>query len=159
LKTNNDLHIERLTVRAYGLLPNATGQVLLSDELIDGQLITKFPGGGLDLGEGLRECLVREWQEETGITVEPVRHFYTTDFFQRSAFHDRVQVISVYFWVKSAAVHRLSTVDHKSQPHELKGGERFRWAAIDATLIGEVTLPIDRKVAELIVERGVPFFK
>lgn len=53
------------TLRAYGLLLDQ-GRVLVSDELIRGQRITKFPGGGLEYGEGLKDCLVREVREELG---------------------------------------------------------------------------------------------
>ena len=50
------------TLRVYGLLMHE-GRVLVSDELIKGQRITKFPGGGLEYGEGLKDCLVREIRE------------------------------------------------------------------------------------------------
>jgi len=32
-----------------------------------------FPGGGLEFGEKLEECVVRETKEEAGLLVEPVR--------------------------------------------------------------------------------------
>ncbi|MBK9515443.1 MAG: NUDIX domain-containing protein [Flavobacteriales bacterium] len=54
------------TIRVYGLLLHA-GHVLVSDELIKGRRITKFPGGGLEYGEGLKDCLIREIREEIGI--------------------------------------------------------------------------------------------
>ena len=42
---------------------------------------TKFPGGGLEFGEGLRECLVREFLEETQQKVEVKEHFIQRIFF------------------------------------------------------------------------------
>ncbi|MBL7954930.1 MAG: NUDIX domain-containing protein, partial [Flavobacteriales bacterium] len=75
-----------LTLRVYGLLIHA-GHVLVSDELIKGQRITKFPGGGLEFGEGLKDCLIREIREEIGVEAFDPVHFYTTDFFQQSSFH------------------------------------------------------------------------
>ena len=58
------------TIRVYGILINEHKQVLVSDELIRGMYITKFPGGGLELGEGTRDCLKREFMEEMNLNVE-----------------------------------------------------------------------------------------
>jgi 8-oxo-dGTP pyrophosphatase MutT (NUDIX family) len=73
-------------VRVYGILLGENGQVLVTDELIRGAYITKFPGGGLEFGEGTRDCLKREFKEEMDLDVEVGDHLYTTDFFQMSAF-------------------------------------------------------------------------
>ena len=51
-------------IRVYGVLINQQNQVLVSDEYIRGSYYTKFPGGGLELGEGTRDCLKREFKEE-----------------------------------------------------------------------------------------------
>lgn len=51
------------------------GKILLSHELNTGVYMT--PGGGLEEGETLSECCVRELMEETGYKVKPVRHFLT----------------------------------------------------------------------------------
>ena len=48
--------LTRFNVRVYGLLINEHQQLLVSDEAFkNGMLATKFPGGGLELGEGLRD--------------------------------------------------------------------------------------------------------
>ncbi len=74
-------------VRVYGILINEQKQVLVSDEFIRGSYYTKFPGGGLEFGEGTRDCLKREFMEEMNLKVEIGEHIYTTDFFQLSAFN------------------------------------------------------------------------
>ena len=79
--------MNRFNLRVYGLLINEQQQVLVSDELIRGNYITKFPGGGLEFGEGTRNCLQREFREELNLQVETGEHFYTTDYFQQSAFN------------------------------------------------------------------------
>ena len=56
-------------VRVYGLLINEFDQVLLSDEEESGFRFSKFPGGGLEYGEGLIDGLKREFMEELGIEV------------------------------------------------------------------------------------------
>ncbi|MBK9514168.1 MAG: NUDIX domain-containing protein [Flavobacteriales bacterium] len=76
------------TIRVYGLLIH-NGFMLVSDELIRGHRITKFPGGGLEFGEGTKDCLIREIREEIGVQALDPQHFYTTDFFQQSTFHQR----------------------------------------------------------------------
>ena len=66
----------------YGVLINEKQQVLVSDEYIRGNYYTKFPGGGLEFGEGTRDCLRREFIEEMNLNVEVGEHIYTTDYFQ-----------------------------------------------------------------------------
>ncbi|MFN5439619.1 MAG: NUDIX hydrolase, partial [Bacteroidota bacterium] len=39
-------------IRVYGILISDDNQVLVSDEFIRGNYYTKFPGGGLEFGEG-----------------------------------------------------------------------------------------------------------
>src|SRR6187549_2024722 len=86
-------------VRVYGLLINDDNEVLISDEQEYGIRFSKFPGGGLEYGEGLIEELKREFVEECNTEIDVLEHFYTTDFFCKSAFNDS-QVISVYYLVK-----------------------------------------------------------
>ena len=88
-------------IRVYGLLINEQRQVLVSDEYIRGSYYTKFPGGGLELGEGTRDCLKREFKEEMDLEVEIGEHLYTTDFYQVSAFNTAHQIISIYYLVKA----------------------------------------------------------
>src|SRR5947207_13058278 len=88
-------------IRVYGVLINEKKQVLVADEFIRGGYYTKFPGGGLELGEGTRDCLKREFMEEMGLEVEVGEHIYTTDFYVRSAFDPEKQVISIYYYVKA----------------------------------------------------------
>lgn len=144
------------TIRAYGLLLNEErSHVLVADELIKGRRITKFPGGGLEYGEGLKECVVREVREEIGVEALDVRHFYTTDFFQQSAFHSTpLQVVSVYFTFR---VHDAAAIPVVAEPFLGIAGpgdqEVFRWAPLTLPAEEAVTLPIDRVVWAMLVER------
>ena len=92
--------MERFNIRVYGILINDQKQLLVSDEFIRGKYYTKFPGGGLEFGEGTRDCLKREFVEEMNLQVEVLEHLYTTDFFQESAFRPGDQIISIYYLVK-----------------------------------------------------------
>ena len=91
-------------LRVYGVLINEQNDVLVSDEYIRGSYFTKFPGGGLEYGEGTRDCLKREFMEEMNLNVEVGEHIYTTDYFQLSAFHVDHQIISIYYFVKALEV-------------------------------------------------------
>lgn len=136
-----------LTVRVYGLLLHQ-GQVLVSDETIRGQRITKFPGGGLEFGEGTKDCLVREIREEMGLDAFDLKHFYTTDFFQQSSFHSGpMQVVSIYY---TFVVRDPSLIHTVTKP--FGGGaialenEVFRWVPLVGAADQVLSLPIDRVV-------------
>jgi 8-oxo-dGTP diphosphatase len=145
-------------IRVYGILINEQHQVLVSDELIRGNYYTKFPGGGLEFGEGTRDCLKREFIEEMNLLVEVTDHLYTTDFYQQSAFNPEHQIISIYYLVKPLepiTVPLSQTVfafnqDQLERYKETNGIESFRF--IDWNALGEdsVTLPIDKVVVRLL---------
>ena len=140
-------------VRVYGLLINGRGQVLLSDEEENGFRFSKFPGGGLEFGEGLINALEREFVEECNTEVEIIEHFYTTDFFIKSVFNDS-QIISVYYIVKPIAELVLNFKE-KIFDFDAEGEilQAFRWKDISALEIDDVTFPTDQKVVELLKEK------
>src|SRR5436309_1679233 len=100
--------INRFTIRVYGILFDDNKRILVSDEFIRGGYFTKFPGGGLELGEGTRDCLIREFKEETGLDIIVGEHLYTTDYFQQSAFNANDQIISIYYFVEANNLGNLS---------------------------------------------------
>ena len=148
-------------IRVYGVLINEQKQVLVSDEYIRGSYYTKFPGGGLELGEGTRDCLKREFKEEMNLDVEVGEHLYTTDFYQVSAFNSAHQIISIYYLVNALEHIRvpLRTKEFDFDEHQMdvynrtKMTETFRF--IDWNIFSEekVTLPIDKVVASLVKEK------
>jgi 8-oxo-dGTP diphosphatase len=146
-------------VRVYGILINGQNQLLVSDEYIRGGYYTKFPGGGLEYGEGTRDCLKREFKEEMNLEVEVGDHIYTTDFFQVSAFNPSHQIISIYYFAKalepiSCAI-RTSVFDFDSEQLEVynKTGETetFRFINWNELTPEAVTLPIDKIVVQMLL--------
>lgn len=139
-------------VRVYGILINNLGQVLLSDEEEYGFRFSKFPGGGLEYGEGLIDALKREFIEECDVEVDVISHFYTTDFFIKSVFNES-QVISVYYLVKPKTElllnFREKIFDFDSDGDLLQA---FRWKNISDLSLDDVTFPTDQKVIELLKE-------
>ena len=148
-------------LRVYGILINEQKQVLVSDEFIRGNYYTKFPGGGLEFGEGTKDCLKREFKEELNLEVEVGDHIYTTDFFQMSAFNPQHQIISIYYFVKAleAISFRLRMVPFDFDKPQLKiyeaTGETETFRFIDWKDFSEesVTLPIDKIVAKKVKEK------
>jgi 8-oxo-dGTP diphosphatase len=145
-------------IRVYGILLNEQKQVLVSDEFIRGNYYTKFPGGGLEFGEGLRDCLKREFKEEMGLDVETQDHIYTTDHFQISAFNTDHQIISIYYFVKPLELIKapLRTKPFDFDERELKiyeqTGETETFRFVDWADFSEdtVTLPIDKIVVRML---------
>ncbi|MDX9749586.1 MAG: NUDIX domain-containing protein [Flavobacteriales bacterium] len=147
------MNTPRFTIRAYGLLLHE-GAVLVSDEHVQGRAITKFPGGALEYGEGLRDCLVREVREEVGVEALDVRHFHTTEVFQRSAFHtDPVQVVAVYFTFRTARPEAIPVV--RAPFGGGPGADQvFRWLPLAGTPEDAFSLPLDRAVWRLLRHRA-----
>lgn len=143
-------------VRVYGLLFDENNRLLVSDEFIRGNYFTKLPGGGLEFGEGTRECLKREFMEETGLHVEIGEHIYTTDFFQISAFNNKDQIISIYYRVHATAPIELETKTKPFDfaPHQITDpageSEVFRWIHCDQLCEADMSLPIDKVVIALV---------
>ena len=145
-------------IRVYGILINEEKKVLVSDEYIRGNYYTKFPGGGLEFGEGTRDCLKREFKEEMDLDVEILDHIYTTDFFQMSAFNPADQIISIYYFVKALeeikAPLRNKEFDFDEGQlriyKEKNEIETFRFIEWDNFSAESVTLPIDKAVADML---------
>ncbi|MBS1569825.1 MAG: NUDIX domain-containing protein [Bacteroidetes bacterium] len=143
------MNAKRFNIRVYGLLFHE-GCVLVSDELVAGERITKFPGGGMVPGEGTLQCLKREVMEEMGLEARHLVHFYTTDFFQESAYRKADQVVSIYY---TFTVDDPSSLKDGSPAagKEASAGQRFRWLSLAAAKETDVQLPIDRVVMRLIL--------
>ena len=132
-------------IRVYGILINDKDEVLLSDERRFGREFTKFPGGGLEHGEGLKDCVKREFKEELNLDVEVQDLIYLTDFFQESAFDKKDQIISVYYAVSSK---ETDTVKTSNTPFDFDGDaiESHRWKKLSELTENDVTFPIDKVV-------------
>jgi len=150
--------MSNFNIRVYGILMNDKNQVLVSDEYIRGNYYTKFPGGGLEFGEGTRDCLKREFMEEMFLNVSVEEHLYTTDFFQMSAFKPSDQIISIYYAVKALEPIKVPLRDkvfdfdeQQLAVYKEKGEtETFRFINWDDFSSESVTLPIDKIVADLV---------
>jgi ADP-ribose pyrophosphatase YjhB (NUDIX family) len=146
-------------VRVYGLLIDDQDRLLVSDEFIRGNYITKLPGGGLEIGEGTRDGLAREFMEEANLEVKVGEHFYTTDFFQISAFNNTDQIISIYYYVHASNTNAVLTKEIAfdflpEQVADIKGtAEHLRWVAITDLSEDTMTLPIDKVAIKMLLDK------
>jgi len=143
-------------VRVYGILLDEMDRLLVADEFIRGNFFTKLPGGGLEIGEGTRDCLKREFLEETGLDVTVGEHIYTTDFFQISAFNNVDQIISIYYSVTAnGPIHlETKTIPFDFKPNQIadntQTAEVFRWIHWNELSEKDMSLPIDKVVIQLL---------
>lgn len=142
--------MNQFNIRVYGICINENHEVLVSNEKHNGLSFTKFPGGGLEFGEGTIDCLKREFLEEFNTEIEVGELFYLTDFFQPSAFNENHQLISIYyrFRFKSETSWKLSkTIDSE------KTSEQLLWVTIKKMEPSLFLFPIDQKVAQIIQDQ------
>lgn len=135
----------------YGLLIHE-GQLLLSRENIKGEIHTKFPGGGLEFGEGIIDCLKREFMEEVNIALSHTELFYVTEDYFASAFHKSTQVVSIYYKVNTTESLKIKTGDPKNRSLLQKDDDQVLYWCPLAQLDKEpIELPIDKMVVKKLL--------
>ena len=124
---------------------NDAGELLISLENRQGVAMRKFPGGGVEPGEGLKDALKREWKEELGMNIDLGDLFYVNEYYQPSAFQPQQQLIAFYYWVLP-----LETITLRCFPFDFspeKEGEYPSWVKMDLLPDDFFTFPVDRQVA------------
>jgi 8-oxo-dGTP diphosphatase len=91
--------IQRFRPAIYGVLVQGNDVLLVrAPQSSDG--VIGFPGGGVELGEAPLDALRREFSEETGLEIEPLRLLWATTGFHRSRKFPHLQVLGVYWEVR-----------------------------------------------------------
>ncbi len=134
----------QFNIRVYGFLID-NGCILITDEFRLGIYMTKFPGGGLQFGEGTIDCLKREFMEEMETPIDIISHFYTTDFYQPTTLlPSEMQLINIYYLVKAEKPFKFNTTDKMNDIPAIDGSQCFRWIKMNELRAEEFTFPIDR---------------
>ncbi len=136
------------TIRVYGIILNKNMEILISDEYVLDTYMIKFPGGGLEFGEGTIDCLKREAREELNQDIEILGHYYTTDYYQKALYYENHQLISIYYLaqLKGKPKFRVSTKRFDFEKG-INGSQSFRFLPIISLIHEPLTFPIDKKVA------------
>ena len=141
----------KYNIRVYALIINERKEILLSDEYQMDMKMVKFPGGGMEEGEGTIDCLQREAMEEFGQSLINIKHYYTTDFYQPALFFKDTQLVSIYYLADFSGEIRFKLSRKPFDIPEMKNGQQsFRWAPVSEVREEDLTFPIDRKVICLL---------
>tara|TARA_B110000211_G_C14075935_1_gene552043 strand:- start:691 stop:1131 length:441 start_codon:yes stop_codon:yes gene_type:complete len=137
---------DNFNIRVYGVL-ESKDCVLITDEIRGGNKMTKFPGGGLEFGEGLEFALIREFKEELDIEVKVEELIYINDFLQISSFKKNDQLLCVYYKVTQVCETIIQTVNFPFE--KLNSDDQcFRWTKKNELNSSDFTYPIDKVIAE-----------
>lgn len=146
--------LSEFNVRVYGLVINTEEELLLTDEYRLDMRMTKFPGGGLEKGEGTIDCLKREFKEELNQPISNIRHFYTTDFYQKGWFYENMQLISIYYLVDLVPPLKFKISERPFDfDLESNDAQSFRWKKISNLSSEDLTFPIDRVVLKMLQKK------
>ncbi len=143
----------RLNVRVYMVLTrnhdgDAMQEILVSYERLPMGGVMKFPGGGLEWGEGTAACLRREALEELGQRVEVGELLHVSQNAHVSSFDSNQQVI---------AVHHLATLpdaikfDDAGEKEDVQGqkvalmAQRLGWRKVDSLVPEDFEFASDRE--------------
>ncbi|HLS70603.1 MAG TPA: NUDIX domain-containing protein [Chitinophagaceae bacterium] len=136
-------HIPPINIRVYGIWIKNKMVFIAEEEYLNKPLI-KFPGGGLEYGEGTISCLKREFREELNTEINIKKHFYTTDHFQKSLWDDR-QVLSIYYLVDLP----------NNFPNSIENKIGNFYFANKNEAISKIHLPIDKIVLNKLLEENL----
>lgn len=120
--------LSSFNVRAYAICENGN-KILALYEYHKNQIYCKLPGGGVEFGEGILDCLHREFLEELNVKIEIIEHLYTQEHFVESIIDDGRQILLIYYIVKivnledmkinTSDISRLEWIDVNENPFVL----------------------------------------
>ncbi len=90
--------MRRFSCRIYGVLRDGNNVLLTRSRFLERTFIN-FPGGGVEIEEAPGDALRREFAEETGLVVNPVRVLYASQEAHLST-QAPIQIVSVYWLVE-----------------------------------------------------------
>lgn len=135
--------IDKLNIRVYATAVKE-GKVLVLHEEYAGQQLMKLPGGGLEFGEGILDCLHREFEEELNVKINILSHLYTQEEFVVSRFRENEQLLTVYYLVEIIDENEFLILDPCI--------EKTEWIPIN-TDENPFPLPVDKIAFEKLKER------
>ena len=138
----------RFNLRVYALITNEFNEILISDEYRFGQFFSKFPGGGVEANEGIKDALFRELEEELQLEITSAAFFYFNEFHQASAFDDS-NLVAFYYRISIKKEELLVGAEQYEIPF-FEEKEKQRWVPVQSIDVSDLTFPIDRIAFEKI---------
>ncbi|MBP7174417.1 MAG: NUDIX hydrolase [Cloacibacterium sp.] len=136
--------INKINIRVYAIYIDEN-RLLALREGYAGEQLLKLPGGGLEFGEGVIDCLHREFAEELNLKIEIVEHFYTQEEFLASRFRENEQLLTIYYKVDVLNLSELKILDDSI--------EKIEWISLEEE--SPLPLPIDKIVFEKLQNRNL----
>jgi 8-oxo-dGTP pyrophosphatase MutT (NUDIX family) len=142
-------------IRVYALVVK-NNRLLISEEQHGGFFLRKFPGGGLQFGEGVLQALHRELKEELDADVDSASLLCVTEDFVVSFLNNKQQVIGVHYLVDLKQDYSDDFL--KNNHLELENGHiQFKWVLIDSLTAEDFTSTVDKsafeKLKQYLLER------
>lgn len=135
--------IDKINVRVYAAIVKDNKVFVLHEEYAGEQLM-KFPGGGLEFGESVLECVQRELEEELNIKVKNIEHLYTQEDFLISKFRNSEQLLTIYYLAEMIDENELLILDPCI--------EKIEWVSLE-TEENPFPLPIDKIVFDVLKKK------
>ena len=137
--------INKINVRVYATVVKDRKVLVLHEEYAGSQLM-KFPGGGLEFGESVLECLHREFEEELNVKINITEHLYTQEDFLVSRFREDEQLLTLYY--------RAEIIDENDLLIRDSCIEKVEWISLD-TEENPFPLPVDKIVFDLLKTKNL----
>lgn len=128
--------IDNFNIRVYACVVKDKKVLVLHEEYA-GEFLVKFPGGGLEYGESVPECLHRELLEELNVKIKNITHFYTQEDFLLSKFRPNEQLLTLYYLAEIVDEKEFLIIDPCI--------EKTEWLSLE-TQKEPLKLPIDKIV-------------
>ena len=135
--------IDKINVRVYATIVKDKKVLVLHEEYVGEQLM-KFPGGGLEFGESVLECVQRELDEELNIKVKNIEHLYTQEDFLVSKFKNSEQLLTIYYLAEMVDENELLIMDPCI--------DKIEWVSLE-TEENPFPLPIDKIVFDVLKKK------
>jgi len=137
--------IDHFRPAIYGVLIQRD-EILLVRATQTFQGFVGFPGGGIEPGEAPLAALHREFAEETGLAIEPVRVLWATAGLHRSRMNPQRQMLGIYWEVRETGG------NFKPAGNGEDVAAAF-FCPLHAIPVGEM-LEVDREVLHLLSAHG-----
>jgi len=137
--------INKINVRIYATVVKDRKVLVLHEEYAGSQLM-KFPGGGLEFGESVLECLHREFEEELNVKINIIDHLYTQEIFLVSRFREDEQLLTIYY--------NAEIIDENDLLIRDSCIEKIDWISLDIEE-NPFPLPVDKIVFDLLKTKNL----